>query len=66
MKAILNSKKYSGIVYEKGSEIFLFPDESGLPFILDVSEELTSDENAMNDVASALDNVDSLVESSKN
>ncbi len=66
MKAILNSKIYPGIEYEKGSEIYLFPDESGLPFILDISEKLTSDENAMNIVASALDDVDLLVVSSKN
>ena len=33
--------------YTPGEEIFNFPEESGLPFLFDVEEELTADPAAM-------------------
>ena len=37
----LNCKRID-FTYTPGEEIFAFPDESGLPFIFDVEEELLS------------------------
>ena len=37
-------------VYKRQEEIFAFPEESGLPFIFDVEEELTADPAAMDAV----------------
>ena len=36
--------------YTPGEEIFTFPEDTGLPFIFDVEEELTSDSTAMDAV----------------
>ena len=36
--------------YTPGEEIFTFPEESGLPFLFDVEEELTADPAAMDAV----------------
>ena len=36
--------------YQPGEEIFTFPEETGLPFIFDVDEELTNDRVAMDTV----------------
>lgn len=58
----LNSKKFSGVTYEKGENIFLSPDEFGFPFYFIVKENLTSNEEAMKAVAAMLDEVDTLKE----
>ena len=41
------SCKRIDFTYTPGEEIFNFPEESGLPFIFDVEEELTGDPAAM-------------------
>ena len=46
----LNCKRID-FTYTPGEEIFSFPDESGLPFLFDVEEELTADSAAMDAVA---------------
>ncbi len=51
--------------YAKGEEIFTFPEESGLPFIFDVDEELTEDKVAMNAVGEMLDEAEQLAEKAK-
>ena len=61
----LKSNNYPDIEYEKGEEIFLAPEEFGGSFYFDVEEELTLDEEAMNNVAEALDEVDTFVISAK-
>ena len=45
----LNCKRID-FTYTPGEEIFNFPEESGLPFLFDVEEELTSDPVAMDAV----------------
>lgn len=61
----LNSKKHPDIQYQKGEELFLSPDESGLPFWFDVDNTLTEDDDAMAAVAVALDEVDILEKNAK-
>jgi hypothetical protein len=61
----LKSNNYPDIEYEKGEEIFLAPEEFGGSFYFDVEEDLTLDEEAMNKVAKALDEVDTFVISAK-
>lgn len=61
----LVSNNYPDIEYEKGEEIFLAPEEFGGSFYFDVEEDLTLDEEAMNKVAKALDEVDTFVISAK-
>lgn len=61
----LKSNNYPDIEYEKGEEIFLAPEEFGGSFYFDVEEDLTLDEEAMNNVAEALDEVDTFVISTK-
>ncbi len=61
----LKSNNYPDIEYEKGEEIFLAPEEFGGSFYFDVEEDLTLDEEAMNKVAKALDEVDKFVISAK-
>ena len=61
----LKSNNYPDIEYEKGEEIFLAPEEFGGSFYFDVEEDLTLDEEAMNNVAEALDEVDEMVETAK-
>ena len=48
-----------------GEEIFNFPEESGLPFIFDVEEELTADPAAMDAVEKMLDEAEKLAEKAK-
>ena len=50
----LNCKRID-FTYTPGEEIFSFPDESGLPFLFDVEEELTGDPAAMDAVGEMLD-----------
>ena len=45
----LNCKRID-FTYIPGEEIFNFPEESGLPFLFDVEEELTGDPAAMKKV----------------
>ena len=45
----LNCKRID-LPYTPGEEIFTFPEESGLPFLFDVEEELTADPAAMDAV----------------
>lgn len=61
----LKSAKYPGIEYEAGEEIFLSPQEAGTSFYLDVDEELTSSDAAMALIASTLDEVDTLLATTK-
>ena len=61
----LKSNNYPDIEYEKGEEIFLAPEEFGGSFYFDVEEDLTLDEEAMNKIAKALDEVDTFVISAK-
>ena len=49
----LNCKRID-FTYTPGEEIFSFPDESGLPFLFDVDEELTADPAAMDAVGELL------------
>ena len=49
----LNCKRID-FTYTPGEEIFNFPEESGLPFIFDVEEELTADPAAMDAVGKML------------
>lgn len=51
--------------YTPGEEIFNFPEESGLPFLFDVDEELTADSVAMDAVGEMLDEVEKLAEKGK-
>lgn len=46
-------------------EIFIFPEESGLPFLFDVDEELTDDPAAMDTVGEMLDEAEELAENAK-
>ena len=50
----LNCKRID-FTYTPGEEIFSFPDESGLPFLFDVEEELTAGPGAMYAVGGMLD-----------
>ena len=50
----LNCKRID-FTYTPGEEIFSFSDESGLPFLFDVEEELTADPAAMDAVGEMLD-----------
>ena len=61
----LKSNNYPSIEYEKGEEIFLSPEEINSSFYFDVEEELTSNDEAMEIVASMIDEVDTLVEAAK-
>ena len=60
----LNSKRID-FEYKPGEEIFTFPEDTGLPFIFDVDEELTSDTAAMNAVGENLDEAEKLAEKAK-
>ena len=57
----LNCKRIN-FTYTPGEEIFAFPEESGLPFIFDVEEELTADPAAMDAVGKMLDEAEELAE----
>ena len=60
----LNCKRID-FTYTPGEEIFTFPDESGLPFLFDVEEELTADPAAMDAVGEMLDEAEKLAEKAK-
>ena len=60
----LNCKRID-FTYTPGEEIFNFPEESGLPFIFDVEEELTADPAAMDAVGEMLDEAEKLAEKAK-
>ena len=60
----LNCKRID-FTYTPGEEIFNFPEESGLPFIFDVEEELTADPAAMDVVGGMLDEAEQLAEKAK-
>ena len=56
------SCKRIDFTYTPGEEIFNFPEESGLPFIFDVEEELTGDPAAMDAVGKMLDEAEKLAD----
>ena len=60
----LNCKRID-FTYTPGEEIFSFPDESGLPFLFDVEEELTADSAAMDAVGKMIDEAEKLAEKAK-
>ena len=60
----LNCKRID-FTYTPGEEIFNFPEESGLPFLFDVDEELTDNPTAMDAVGEMLDEAEKLAEKSK-
>ena len=60
----LNCKRID-FEYTPGEEIFAFPDESGLPFIFDVEEEVTADPAAMDAVGKMLDEAEELAGKAK-
>ena len=60
----LNCKRID-LPYTPGEEIFTFPEESGLPFLFDVEEELTADPAAMDAVGEMLDEAEKLAEKAK-
>ena len=60
----LNCKRID-FTYTPGEEIFTFPEESGLPFLFDVEEELTDNPAAMDTVGEMLDEAEELAEKAK-
>lgn len=60
----LNCKRID-FEYTSGEEFFTFPEETGLPFIFDVEEKLTSDPAAMDAVGEMLDEAEELAEKAK-
>ena len=60
----LNCKRID-FTYTPGEEIFNFPEESGLPFLFDVDEELTDNPAAMDAVGEMLDEAEKLAEKAK-
>ena len=60
----LNCKRID-FTYTPGEEIFTFPEESGLPFLFDVDEELTDNPAAMDAVGEMLDEAEKLAEKAK-
>ena len=60
----LNSKRIN-FEYTPGDEIFTFPEQTGLPFIFDVDEELTDNSAAMEAVGEMLDEAEKLAEKAK-
>ena len=60
----LNCKRID-FEYTPGEEIFNFPEESGLPFLFDVEEELTADPAAMDAVGKMLDEAEELAGKAK-
>ena len=61
----LNSERIN-FEYTPGDEIFTFPEQTGLPFIFDVDEELTDNSAAMDAVGEMLDEAENLAEKAKN
>lgn len=60
----LNCKRIS-FTYTPGEEIFTFPEETGLPFIFDVEEDLTANPAAMEVVGKMLDEAEELADKAK-
>ena len=60
----LNSKRID-FEYTPGEEIFTFPEDTGLPFMFDVDEELTPNTAAMDAVGENLDEAEKLAEKAK-
>ena len=60
----LNCKRID-FTYTPGEEIFTFPEDTGLPFLFDVEEELTADPVAMDAVGEMLDEAEKLEEKAK-
>ena len=60
----LNCKRID-FTYTPGEEIFNFPEESGLPFLFDVDEELTDNPAAMDAVGEMLDEAEKLADKAK-
>jgi len=60
----LNCKRID-FTYTPGEAIFNFPEESGLPFLFDVDEELTDNPAAMDAVGEMLDEAEKLAEKAK-
>lgn len=60
----LKSKRIK-LKYQPGEEIFTFPEETGLPFIFDVEDELTEEPEIMDIVGQALDEAESLTQKAK-
>ena len=60
----LNCKRID-LPYTPGEEIFTFPEDTGLPFLFDVEEELTGDPAAMDAVGKMLDEAEKLAEKAK-
>ena len=60
----LNCKRID-FTYTPGEEIFNFPEESGLPFLFDVDEELTDNPAAMDAVGEMLDEAEKWAEKAK-
>ena len=60
----LNCKRID-FEYTAGEGIFTFPEETGMPFIFDVEEELTADPAAMDAVGKMLDEAEELAEKAK-
>ena len=57
--------KHMDLPYTPGEEIFTFPEDTGLPFIFDVDEELTDNPAAMDAVGEMLDDAEKLTEKAK-
>ena len=60
----LNSKRID-FEYTPDEEIFTFPEDTGLPFLFDVDEELTDNPAAMDTVGEMLDEAEKLAEKAK-
>ena len=60
----LNCKRID-FTYTPGEEIFTFPEDTGLPFIFDVDEELTNNPAAMDAVGEMLDEAEKLAKKAK-
>ena len=60
----LNSKRID-FEYTPSEEIFTFSEDTGLPFLFDVDEELTDNPSAMDAVGEMLDEAEKLAEKAK-
>ena len=60
----LNCKRID-FTYTPGEEIFTFPEDTGLPFLFDVEEELTDNPASMDAVGEMLDEAEKLAEKAK-
>jgi len=60
----LNCKRID-FTYTPGEEIFTFPEDTGLPFLFNVDQELTDDPAAMDTVGGMLDTAEELAKTAK-